>query len=519
MNVGDLITNAGSAYPDRAAFIFEGERRTYGQSLQRVDDLCRGLCTLGAKAGDRIAIYMGNCPEFLEAMFAVWKLGAVAVPLDSSFTADELAWHLADSGSLIAFTDRDGVETMQKISTDAGLQHIVCLDAYHDFPAVLDFETLLRASAGARFRSVDVHPQDLAWLAYTSGTTGRPKGAMLSHRALVNQAVMGLADAERMERHHVGMHAAPLSHGSGYNALVFVMKACPQVIHQRRRFSPALFLDQVEKYRAAAMFLVPTQVKMIVDEQLSRPRDLSSLRWVMYGGAPMYRADQKRALEVLGKVLVQIFGQTESPMCGTVLAVDEHSVKYGDERTMSVARVRCGLELRIMDDDDREVPVGEPGQICLRGDTLMNGYWNRPEETRATLANGWLHTGDIGSVDERGYLYVLDHLEDLIITGGLNVYPHEVEDVLLTHPGISEACVVGVPDLTWGEAVHALVVATPDIAALGQDEIIAFTGQKLADFKKPKRVEFVEALPKTAYGKVAKREVRATYWSGMDRVL
>lgn len=379
------------------------------------------------------------------------------------------------------------------------------------------FEALLDPLRSTSWRAVDVAPDDLAWIGYTSGTTGRPKGAMLSHRALVQQALSGLADVERLEHEHVGMHAAPLSHGSGYNALVFTMKGCTQIIHRPTGFDAALFVEQVERYRVSALFLVPTQIKVLLDLPDIEKRDLSSLQWVMYGGAPMYRKDQQRALKVFGPVLVQIFGQTESPMSGTVLRREEHSLVDLGGREASVGRVRHGMELRIIDDSGAPVVPGAVGEICLRGDTLMTGYWRQPDATAEAIVDGWLRTGDIGRLDERGYLYILDRAKDMIISGGLNVYPLEVEEVLLKHPAVREVCVVGVPHEKWGEAVRAVVVANDD--GVSADELMAFVGQHLAPYKKPKGIDFVESLPRTSYGKIAKREVRATYWSHMEQLL
>jgi acyl-CoA synthetase (AMP-forming)/AMP-acid ligase II len=324
-----------------------------------------------------------------------------------------------------------------------------------------------------------------------------------------------LADVQRVETEHVCMHAAPLSHGSGYNAISYTMKACTQVIHQRWGFDPALFCEQVERYRVTSMFLVPTQINMIVNHPDVRTRDLSSLEWVQYGGAPMYREHQKKALDVLG--LVQIFGQTETPMSGTVLRREEHMFSDDDPRAHSVGRPRLGNEVAILDPEGKPVPQGESGEICIRGATMMSGYWNRPEATAETLRGGWLHTGDVGKLDEYGYLHILDRLKDMIISGGLNVYPHEVEDVLTRHPGIAEACVIGIPDEKWGEAVHAVVVR----GAVGLDEaaVIQHAREHLAGYKRPKSVEFVDALPKTSYGKVAKRELRARYWAHLGRTV
>ncbi len=518
MNTGDLLTNAARSYPDQTAFIFEGTSRSYAQSCARADAFARALLAGGLQAGDRVSVYLRNCPEFMEILYGTWKAGGVVVPLNATFVPDELAWHLADSGASVLVTDPEGLPAVAKARPDLpDLGRVICHGGTAaESPADDLLETVLAAQSSAPLASADVDPDALAWIAYTSGTTGRPKGAMLTHRGLIHQCLTTLADVERMEQSHVGMHAAPMSHGSGHNSLAFTMKACTQVIHQRWGFNPALFLEQVETHRVAALFMVPTQIKMIVEHPDLPNRDVSSLQWICYGGAPMYREDQKRALKALGPVLVQCFGQTESPMSGTVLTREEHSIHDGDGRERSVGRVRVGIELKILDPENNELPAGEAGEICLRGPQLMAGYWNRPEATAETLAGGWLHTGDVGMLDDHGYLFILDRLKDLIISGGLNVYPHEIEDLLLTHPSVSEACVIGIPHEKWGEAVHAVVVPVEG-ATIDPDELIAFSGQYLAGYKKPKGVDVVAALPKTTYGKVAKREVRAPYWAGLGR--
>jgi acyl-CoA synthetase (AMP-forming)/AMP-acid ligase II len=457
-------------------------------------------------------------------MFAIWKVGAVVVALNASFTVGELTWHLEDSGAVLLVGDTAGSHVIatarQKASTLRSVLWIESQDGVSDCgePDDLNLDELIAANTGGHFHAVEVATDDLAWIGYTSGTTGNPKGAMLSHRSLMAQALSSLADVQRLEQHHVAMHAAPLSHGSGHNALPFTMKGCTQVIHRRTAgFDAGLFLDQVEKYRVAALFLVPTQIRLILDQPDVEERDLSSLEWVMYGGAPMYRKDQIRALRVLGPVLVQIFGQTETPMSGTVLRREEHSVADGDGRELSVGRVRHGMEMRIVDESGIDMGPGGVGEICFRGDTVMNGYWRRPEASAEAIVDGWLHTGDIGRLDDRGYLYILDRAKDMIISGGLNVYPLEVEEVLLKHPDVVEVCVIGVPDEKWGEAVRAVVVANrKDLTA---EELIGLVGEHLAPYKKPKAVDFVDSLPRTPYGKVAKREVRATYWAHLDRAL
>jgi acyl-CoA synthetase (AMP-forming)/AMP-acid ligase II len=297
------------------------------------------------------------------------------------------------------------------------------------------------------------------------------------------------------------------------------MKGCTQVLLQPTGFDVKRFLEAVARYRVNTLFTVPTMIKMIVDHPSAGDADLSSLRWVMYGGAPMYVEDLKKALDLMGPVFVQIYGQTESPMTGTMLRPQEHVVDGPfAHRLGSCGRARSGIGVRIVGEDDRPVPTGETGEICLRGATVMQGYWNRPDATAETLRGGWLHTGDIGTMDEHGYVYILDRTRDMVISGGLNIYPREVEEVLLTHPAVSEVCVFGVPDDKWGEALKAHVVLAAG-ESLTEGEVITFAGQHLAGYKKPKTVDFVEELPKTTYGKLDKKAVRAPYWAGQNRMV
>jgi acyl-CoA synthetase (AMP-forming)/AMP-acid ligase II len=277
----------------------------------------------------------------------------------------------------------------------------------------------------------------------------------------------------------------------------------------------------VARYRVNALFMVPTMIKMVVDHPKAAAADLSSLKWIIYGGAPMYVDDLRRALDRFGNVFVQLFGQTESPMTGTILRATEH-VLDGPEATRlgSCGRARAGVQIRIVDERDNPLPAGEEGEICIRGGSVMKGYWERPDETAETLRGGWLHTGDVGRMDEHGYVYILDRIKDMVISGGLNIYPREIEEVLLTHPAVSEACVFGVPDEKWGEALTAHIVVanangdTPTVA-----DILSFVGERLAGYKKPKSVEVVASLPKTTYGKLDKRAVRAPYWAGQERMV
>jgi acyl-CoA synthetase (AMP-forming)/AMP-acid ligase II len=531
-----MVTTTATSYPDQVAWIWESEpgstlSRTYGETNRRADALAAGLVDLGVGRGDRVALFMQNRPEAMEAFFAILKLGAAAVPLNPRFTAEEIDYHVGDAGARVLIIGEEVADVVTKVRDRlTSVEHVICVPSRAQVKLAsvggggpddgfADFEAVVARHRGKGFPAVDVDDDELAWLAYTSGTTGRAKGAMLTHGNLIACALGALADTMRLEVGDVALHAASLTHGSGYNALAYTMKGCAQVLLSPIGFEVEKFLDFVARYKVNALFTVPTMIKMIVDHPAARDADLSSLRWVMYGGAPMYVEDLKKALDLMGPVFVQIYGQTESPMTGTLLRPEEHRLDepYAS-RLGSCGRARSGIGVRILDEDDRPVPTGEVGEICLRGATVMKGYWNRPEATAETLRSGWLHTGDIGKMDDHGYVYILDRTRDMVISGGLNIYPREVEEVLLTHPAVSEVCVFGVPDDKWGEALKAQVVLAAGEVATAS-EIIAFAGEHMAGYKKPKTVDFVEEIPKTTYGKPDKKAVRAPYWAGQERMV
>ena len=522
MNLGEILAASARAYPDRTALVWHdgAERRTYREVDDRASALAVGLVEdLKVQPGDRVAVMMSNSPELLETLFAVWKSGATIAPLNARLTRDEVLYQVNDCGARVfivgeEFTDvalglRDqlGVDTFvlagSVAPTGGGAAGTAFLDEMRD------------RHAGEEPPDPGTSDSDVAWLAYTSGTTGRPKGAMLSHGCLTFVAVSWLADLQRLEPEDVGLVAAPLTHGAGIMALAFVMKGATQVL--LHGFDPARFLATVAQEKVTHTWLVPTQVRILLDSPAMETADLSTLKSIVYGGAPMYVEDLKEAMARIGPVFVQLFAQTESPMTGTYMRAEEHILEGpGSERLASCGHARSGMEVAILDEEDRKVPLGGTGEICISGPALMNGYWNQPEATAETLRNGWLHTGDIGKMDEKGYVFILDRTKDMVISGGLNVYPREIEEVLLRHPAISQAAVIGVPDAKWGEAVKAVVVAN---GGLTEADVITFAGENLAGYKKPKSVEFVEDLPKTTYGKVDKKAIRAPYWSGRDRMV
>jgi acyl-CoA synthetase (AMP-forming)/AMP-acid ligase II len=342
-------------------------------------------------------------------------------------------------------------------------------------------------------------PATLAWLFYTSGTTGKSKGAMLTHRNLMAMTVAHLADMDAPDEGCSLVHAAPMSHGSGLYIPAYVLRGARQVIPDRGGFDPGEFLDLCEHHPGCSAFLAPTMVQRVIETGRARP---SRLRTIIYGGGPMYVESIKKALAAFGPVFAQIYGQGEAPMTITGLRRADHETA-DDAILGSVGRARSGMEVAVLRDDDTPAAVAEIGEIVCRGDVVMTGYWRNPSATDETLRDGWLRTGDMGSFDTRGYLTLHDRSKDVVISGGSNIYPREVEEALLEHPAVSEACVVGAPDAEWGEIVVAFIVGAVEPADLD-----AHLLQRIARFKRPKRYLVVDELPKNSYGKVLKKDLR-----------
>jgi acyl-CoA synthetase (AMP-forming)/AMP-acid ligase II len=374
------------------------------------------------------------------------------------------------------------------------------------------YESLFQGSPAA---VAATGPESLAWLFYTSGTTGRSKGAMLSHRNLMAMTLAHLADVEHLDETCSQIHAAPMSHGSGLYIPAYVARGARQVVPASKGFDPAEFLALCDAHPACGAFLAPTMVQRLRLAAQSAGHLPGQLRSIVYGGGPMYVEELRKSIAVFGQVFVQIYGQGESPMTITWLRREDHA---SDDAAVlgSVGVARTGVEVRVVGEDGNDVPLGEIGEIIARGDVVMSGYWNNPQGTTEALRNGWLHTGDMGSLDARGYLTLRDRSKDVVISGGSNIYPREVEEALLTHADVAEVSVVGQSDEEWGEVVVAFVVAAPG-ADLTPQALDAHCLERIARFKRPKRYLFLEALPKNSYGKVLKRQLREQLATGDTR--
>jgi acyl-CoA synthetase (AMP-forming)/AMP-acid ligase II len=486
VNLFALLDQAAARHGDRGA-VFHGERQLHTWSELRERAL-RLAATLGAP-GSRIAIASENRPEIVELMFATWAAECVVVPINYKLHPRE----------------------MQQIIDDAGVTQIFASPKIGEALApgnpveVVDspqYSSRL-AAAPAKVPTV-TDPSTLAWLFYTSGTTGRSKGAMLSHRNLMAMTVAHLADFDDPDHNCSLVHGAPMSHGSGLYIPPYVLRAARQVIPASGAFEPDEFLDLCERHPGCSAFLAPTMVQRLAATGRACP---AHLRTVIYGGGPMYVDSLKKALAAFGDIFVQLYGQGEAPMTITGLRRADHRAGDGwaDDATLgSVGYARSGVDVAVWRDDDSPADVGEIGEIVCRGDVVMTGYWNNPDATAKTLKDGWLRTGDMGSFDERGFLTLRDRSKDVVISGGSNIYPREIEEALLEHPGVVEAGVVGAPDAEWGEVVVAFIVGSASAP-----ELDAHLLERIARFKRPKRYEFIDELPKNSYGKVLKRELRA----------
>ncbi len=518
MNVGKLLTKSARSFPDNLAIAHGPKKLTYAGFNSRANRLANALYKLGIKQGDNIALLQYNYPEMLESMFACFKAGCGAVPINFRLHPNEFSFIIDHSESKAVILSPEFNEAIIEIRERIpSVPHLITLSGAEN--VLLDYEKLISIESD-EFTDADVQPDDLAWLFYTSGTTGMPKGAMLTHRNLIAMTMNFYADiCPGFGDDDVILHAAPLSHGSGLYALPNIGKAVPNVILESKSFDPELVFKTIEEYRITNMFAAPTMIKLMVDSPAVDRYDHSSLKSLNYGGAPMLVEDLKNDMVKLGPCLVQLFGQAESPMTITYLSHKDH-VQEGTpkqmERLASAGIPRTDVEVKIFDPDDKELPFGEMGEIVTRSDLVMKGYWRNTEATAGTIRNGWLHTGDMGFMDESGYLFIMDRSKDMIISGGENIYPREIEEVLVQHPAVREVAIIGVPDPKWGEAIKAVVTFVEGKSAT-EDELIVFCKDNIASYKKPKSVDFLDELPKNNYGKILKRELRAKYWEGKER--
>jgi long-chain acyl-CoA synthetase len=502
MNIANLLTRTARVFPDNPA-VSLGDRVwiRYGALARRVATMAAGLRQhLRLQPGDRVALAMCNCPQYIEVLFAAWHAGLVAIPVNAKLHPREFEFILQDSGARACFVTPDLAQAIGSCAVP-GLERVIEVGS-QEYAALLD--------APAQISRYPSAPDDVAWLFYTSGTTGRPKGVMITHRNLLCATLCYFTDVDSIAAQDCIVHAAPMSHGSGMYDFPHVLAAANQVIPESGHFDPAEIFALCSHWSGVTMFAAPTMVHRLVQHARTHAPSVDGLKTIVYGGGPMYLQDIKSALDAMGPRFAQIYGQGEAPMTITALSkfhLGNRGHPHYEQRLASVGVPQSAVEVRVGDADDRALPAGETGEVLVRGDVVMRGYWNNPQATAETLRNGWLHTGDVGSLDEDGFLTLRDRSKDMIISGGSNIYPREVEEVLLRHPAVSEVSVVGHAHPDWGEEVVAFVVPRGG-AQLSEAELDALCLDYIARFKRPKRYCFVSELPKNNYGKVLKTALR-----------
>ena len=505
MNVAVWLERAARSRPDLPAVVF-GDRivSSYERFARRAAGLATALReSFGLSAGDRVAIVAKNHPAYLETLFAIWWAGLVAVPVNAKLHTSEIGWILEHASARAVFVSAElesGVGALD-LPANAGL---------------LTFDNSqyeLMTESGPR-RVAERAPDDLAWLFYTSGTTGRPKGAMISHRNLVAMSLGYLSEVDPTLPGDTLLHAAPMSHGSGLYSIPHVCRMAVNAVPESGSFEPGEILELIRRRPGTSLFAPPTMIRRMVD--CPDEIDAEAIRTIVWGGAPMHVADTVRAIDRFGAHLAQIYGQGETPMTITVLGkadVADRSNPRWLNRLGSAGIPSSVVEVRVARDDQRPPQAGDVGEVLVRGETVMSGYWLDAEATELALRGGWLHTGDIGSFGDDGFLTLKDRSKDMIISGGSNIYPREVEEVLVSHPKVSEASVIGRPDPEWGEIVVAYVVGDADAT----EELDRLCLRRIARFKRPKDYVFVPSLPKSNNGKILKRELRALDLKRMNR--
>jgi long-chain acyl-CoA synthetase len=503
MNLAALLAKSALTFPDRPAVSWGDELWCDYAALHRTAGaIGRALRQdYGLEAGDRVVIAMSNRPEYFEVLFGIWYAGLVVVPANSKLHPSEFEYIFENSGARACFTAPDLASDLEKVAEKLPALEAVIAVGSSDYKAL---------TAGAGIAHVHRAPEEPAWLFYTSGTTGRPKGATLSHRNMLVMILSFFADMDPISPEDSVLHAAPISHASGFYGLPHIAKAANNIVPKSGGFDPQEILDLIPRYSGVTLFGAPTMIVRLMNHPAIAAADISNLKLIYYGGAPMLVADVEKALSIFGSKLAQIYGQGEAPMTISYLPrrfyADRDHPRYM-KRIASAGIARTDVEIAIFDENDTPLPPGETGEIVVRGDVVMIGYWGNPEATASSLKGGWLHTGDVGSIDEEGFLTLMDRSKDMIISGGTNIYPREVEEVLLRHEGVHEVSVVGRPHADWGEEVVAFVVRADgsNVDAQALDQLCL---DNIARFKRPKEYFFEEALPKNNYGKIMKRELR-----------
>jgi len=497
-----LFVPALERFGDRVAVVEDGVSTSYGQLGDQANRLANVLHDLGVGPGVPVAFLMSNRVEFLVADQAVVRLGAIKVPLNTMLSPAEVTGVLRDSGAKVAIVEATQLQNLDRTLTP-DLDHVITVDDNGVTPGQA-FQALLAMASADEPPETGVSPDDVGLLMYTGGTTGRPKGIVHTQSALAINLLSHIIEANLVDDERM-LLTSPLPHSAGFLAQAGLLKGA--AVFLEARFDPDEVLERIERDRITFTFMVPTMIYRLLDRADAQHRDLSSLRTLLYGAAPIALERLAQGLHRLGPVFMQLYGQSEAPNFLTRLTKDDHDLTR-PQKLASCGRPVALMDVAVLAQDGSEVPAGQPGEICARGPYVMSGYHGLPDKTAETLQGGWLHTGDLGYADGDGYVYLLDRKHDMIITGGLNVYSTEVENALVQHADVAQVAVVGIPHPDWGEAVVAFIIPAPE-AELKEADLAEHCKAELTSYKRPKAFRSLSELPVTAYGKVDKKALRA----------
>ena len=514
MNTTELLNITALIVPDRHAIVFDDQRITFGELADRVNRLANGLAGLGVGAGDRVAVMQVNCNEHIESYFATAKLDAIFVPINFRARSEELSFMLNDSGVKAIILGQRYQDMLRQVKPElTTLEHQITLEAPAD--DFLSYDDLIANSSDEdRFPTAD--GEDVTIIMFTAGTTGTPKGVMLSHNSFSSYILANVEPVD-MELAEKNILTVPLHHIAGVQAVMAAIYGGRTLVLQRQ-FDEEGWMKLVQDEQVNRAMMVPTMLKRLMDQPSFGSYDLSSLQVITYGAAPMPLEVIKKAIaEFPNTRFINAFGQTETASTITMLPPDAHDIREGDpdydkkmQRLGSIGKPLPDVEVRIVDEDGNDVPLGENGEIVARGERLMKGYWNREEATKETLRGGWLYTGDLGYWDDEGFIFLSGRAKDFLKRGGEMIAPEEVEQIIMSHPAVDEAAIIGVPDIEWGERVRAIVVRKPGME-LTMEDVVEHCRPRMAGFKRPEDVIFIDELPRNPMGKVLKRVLREEY--------
>ncbi len=500
MNPANWLVKTAKLHPENPALLHGttliANYREFARRAAAIAGYLRD--TLGIAKGDRVAIFMPNCTEYLEVLYGIWFAGGVVVPINAKLHKKEAAWIIENADATVVFTSDKYSTPFTSVAPDC-VQHIITTQNT-TFSAIYNSTPLDTPIA--------VKPDDMIWLFYTSGTTGKPKGVIMTSANIMAMTLAYFVDVDAVTSADAALYAAPMSHGAGIYNFMHVIRAARHVVPLSGGFDADEILALAPELQNVSLFAAPTMVRRLVGRAKACGGHGDGIKTIVYGGGPMYLADIIEAVDVMGPRFVQIFGQGECPMCITALSrahVADRTHPRWRDRLSSVGVAQSVVTVQISGDDGQPLATGEIGEICVSGLPVMKGYWQNDAATDDTIADGWLRTGDMGAMDTDGFVTLHDRSKDVIISGGTNIYPREVEEILLLHPAVSEVSIVGKPDAEWGEVVVAFVVAKGADPA----QLDAYCLKNIARFKRPKLYRFVPELPKNNYGKVLKTELRA----------